>query len=114
MKQRNSTFMCFHKAKKPSTKKVCISIQFQSNPHSSGIGLKEVIRIACMIALVVGSELHETTVVPRDSPIIESMATSAVSLYGIIPQKINKEHFLCNCSFFALHEWKTTCDKYLS
>ncbi len=39
----------------------------------------EVLRIACMIALVVGSELHETVVVPMDSPIIESMVSSAVS-----------------------------------
>lgn len=42
-------------------------------------GLKEVIRIACVIALTVGSELHEQTNVPKDSPIIESLATSAVS-----------------------------------
>lgn len=43
------------------------------------VGLKEVIRIACVMALVVGSELHEKANVPRDSPIIESLASSAVS-----------------------------------
>ena len=42
-------------------------------------GLTEVIRISCMIALLVGSELHEKAVVPSDTPIIEAMVSSAVS-----------------------------------
>ena len=42
------------------------------------VGLIEVIHVAGMFALVVGSELHEKAVVPRDLPVIEAFVSAAV------------------------------------
>lgn len=65
----------------------------QGKEHLDKKGLIEVIHVAGMFALVVGSELHEKAVVPRDLPVIEAFVSAAMLMADPQTQELSATQF---------------------